>query len=765
MRRSAVHLISPFLLISLVLSSCSRDPNVRKQKYFQSGQEYFEKGKFAEATIQFANALRIDPKYAEAHYQLSQCYLKTQRFSRAFQELAITISLQPDHYGAHTDIANALIVANNFPEAQQETGLLLQKWPNDPQSHITASSLFAAQGKFPKAIDEMQKAIELNPSRWESYLGLALLQVKNNQGIEAESNFRKAAALSPKATDPLIMLGSYYQSTGRLNEAEQQFRTAISTDPKNPALYGFLAKLYLSEGKKEQAETLLSDAKLNFPADSVGYRMLGDFYSATGDLGRATDEYTRLYQQHSKDIQVKKNYVQLLILSNRLEEATKLIDEILKSNPNDNDGQLYRCEIQIRQGHYTDAIPTLQTLTTNDPANSLAHYYLGAAFERSGDLEGAQREWQQAVRIRPEMVEAQHGLAGIAIRKNDMAALEQAATAIISSQPSSPDGYALRAISNINRRHLADAEADVQKSVAVSPQSPVGYVEMGSLRLVQKKYQDAEAAYQQALDRNPNSSDALRGLINTELAQGHIDAALAAANRQIILAPKNSDFYDLQGTILFRNKKALNDAEAAFTKALELDKNNSDAVIKLGEVFAANGKPDQAILTYQQAIKDHPQQVSFYLLLGQLYEAKKDWNQAQDYYQHALALKSADPLASKNLANVMLQNGGNFDVALSLAQTARRAMPESADAADTLGWVYYHKAAYELAIGSFKEALRLSEKNRISDDPKIHYHLGLAYQKSNQSALARQQLERVLKISPDFPDAGEVRKQLAQLKS
>jgi len=43
--------------------------------------------------------------------------------------------------------------------------------------------------------------------------------------------------------------------------------------------------------------------------------------------------------------------------------------------------------------------------------------------------------------------------------------------------------------------------------------------------------------------------------------------------------------------------------------------------------------------------------------------------------------------------------------------------------------------------------------------------LGLAYQKTDQPGLARQQLERVLKIDPNYSGAADVKKQLAQLKS
>jgi tetratricopeptide (TPR) repeat protein len=765
-RFASARLILCCVISAIVLSAsgCSRDPNVRKLKYFQSGQQYFQQGKYSEAAVQFLNATRIDPSYSAAHYQLAQSYLKLQQWSPAFQELARTADLEPDNWQARLDLTNLLIASHNFQQAQEQVDLLLKKWPNQWQVHVMASTLLTAHENIRDAITEMEKAVALDPSRSDSYLTLGLLQQKNDQPDAAEASFKKAVELNPKSAQAQLMLGSYYESRRRWSDAEPLFRNAVALDPANPGARGSMARLYMDEGRKSDAIDLLRRAKADFPDNSVGYRLLGDFLFAIGDMDQATAEYSSLFHEHPKDPQVKKNYVQLLILTNRMEDARKLNDEILSANPKDSDALVNRAQIQIHNASFNDASFTLQAALQNDPDNALAHYYFGIALEKSGNSGRAETEWREALRLRPNLVDAQKNLAGVALRKGDMTALDMAATQIINLQPTSPDGYALRAISMINRNRLKDAEEDIRKALEVAPQSPVGYVQLGSLRFVQKQYDQASKAYQNALDRDPDSSDALRGLINTLLVQNQIDKAIAAAQAQITKQPANSSFYDLLGTVLFRNKKDLNGAETAFQKSVDLD-HNSDASIKLGEVQAARGEVDRAITTAQEALKNHPHNANFQVLLGELYESKRDWKSAQTAYQEALNLAPNDAVASNNLANVMLQLGGNLDVAMALAQTARRGMPDSPDAADTLGWVYYRQGAYQPAIDLFQEALKLAGKNKAPENPGIHYHLGLAYQKTNQPALARQHLEKVLKINPNYSDAADVKKQLAQLRS
>jgi tetratricopeptide (TPR) repeat protein len=768
-RATGEHIMRTFVRLFLICSvlaalftGCSRDPNVRKQKYFESAERYYAKGKYREAAIQYSNALQVDPKFAQAHYQLGETYLKLRDWNGAYQELSRAAELNPDNYRAQVDVANLLISGRDLKQAQSHLDILRQKQPNNPETYQAWANYYSAQDNLPAAIQEMQKGITADPSRSESYLDLALLQLRANFPDQAEGNFKKAVDLDSKAMNAELALGAFYQSRNRIPEAELQFRHAVQVDRKDPAPRAALVRLLLAERKREEAESFLRQTKNDIPDNSEGYRMLGDFYFATGDIDKAMAEYGSLFAAHPRDIEVKKNYIQLLILKNRLDEAAKLDDEILKANAHDIEGLVYRGQIQLRQGNAGGAVDSLQTALKNDPNNAVAHYQLGVAFDQQHNEGRAESEWNEAIRLRPDLTDAERSLATLELRRGALDALTQTAQQMITAQPYSGDGYLLRAIAEINRQKYSDAQQDLQKVMQFSPASTAPYVQMGNMRLQQKNYAEAEKYYQQALDKDPSSSDGLSGLMNTFLAAREPDKAIAAANAQIAKVPNNSNFYDLLGTALFNGKKDLKSAETALRKSIELDKNNADALVKLGRVQVAEGSADQALATYLQSIKDNPREISFYILAGQLYESQNNWDQAKTMYQQALNIQADNPLASNNLAYVILQQGGNVDVALAMAQTARRGMPDSPNAADTLGWAYYQKGVYHSAIDLFQEALRLNERRGGAEDPTMHYHLGLAYQKANQPALARQQLERVLKINPNYADA---RKALSELRS
>ncbi|MGB9265045.1 MAG: tetratricopeptide repeat protein [Terriglobales bacterium] len=747
------------LCLLAALTGCSRDPNVRKQKYLESGQRYFDKGQYKEAEIQFQNAIQVDARFADAHYKLALAAMRLDQFQTAYQELSKTIEIQPDQYAAHLDMANLLILSRRLPEAREHLDLLVQKQPNNPEVYLARASYDAAANNTAAALADMQKALQLDPARSDSYLSLAMLQMQGQQWDAAEASFKKAVDLNPKSASSLLALGNFYQTRGRFPEAEQMFHRAIDAAHDEPGPRLSLASLYMAENKPAQAEDFLRQAKKDFPSNSVGYRMLGDFYYANNQLDKATDEYAGLYKDHRNDMLVKKNYIQLLILKDRTDEARKLDDEILKEHPDDEDAQIYKGEIEIRSGKASDAINTLQAVLKTDVDSAIAHYQLGLAFDQLANTNRAETEWRDAVRLRPDIIEAHRALAGVAIRHGDPGALAQEADQIIALQPAAPDGYLLRGIAEINRKEYATADEYLHRSLQKEPNNPAAYIQLGNLQMVQSKFAEAQKFYQQALDQDPNSTEALGGVLNVFLIQKQPDRAIAGARAQLAKFPKNTGFHVMHGQLLLEQAKDLPGAEQEFKQAIDLDKKNSEAMVQLGVVQNLRGASDQALQTYSDGSQVNPNEIRFYLLAGGIYESKQDWEHAKQQYQKALTVQRDNPLASNNLAYVMLQQGGNVDVAFQMAQTARQKLPDNPNTADTLGWAFYHKKVYGSAITLFKEALK-----QQPDNPLFNFHLGLAYAKSNQGAQARQQLDRVMKLKPNFPDVDQLRQALAQVK-
>src|SRR5271157_1537828 len=70
----------------LTLVSCSRDPNVAKKRYLESGNRYFDRGKYKEAAIMYADAIQKDHLWGPAHYKLGLTWVKTGNLGGAVSE-------------------------------------------------------------------------------------------------------------------------------------------------------------------------------------------------------------------------------------------------------------------------------------------------------------------------------------------------------------------------------------------------------------------------------------------------------------------------------------------------------------------------------------------------------------------------------------------------------------------------------------------------------------------------------------------------------
>jgi len=751
-RYTALWVVALFLSLTL-LSGCFRDPNVRKQKYLESGQKYSAQGKDREAAIQYANALKIDKNFAEAHYALAQSYLHMGALSAAFGELQRTVTLQPANYKARIDLGNMYLAGGRIDDAKAQADAVIAAQPENADGHALLSRIAARKGQKDLAFDEIRRALELAPNEATLHETLALLEVSDaTKSASVEDELKKAVTLDPKSVNAKLLLAAYYAKYSRWPEAEQTCKNAISTDPKNLTARESLAQIYLKEGNQSKAEDALRQASNDLPDSPQGVRMLADYYTVSGQIDKAKAEFASLAKKYPKNLSVQEGYVRVLLQVKDFATAQSVITEMMKKNSKDPQVAVLNGIVLLNNGKLADAVNALQGAANNAPKDAYIQFWLGRAAQAKGDSGLAEKSFRLAAQLNPRLLEAQEELARIATQRGDMNLLSDVAEKTISVAPRFPGGYLWRAIVELSRStqdkaETDKAEADLKTAISVAPKSAQAYLMLGDLRFSQKKYPEGAALMQQALQSDPNSIGALRGLVGYDLYKKQPAQALARINAQIAISPKNSGFYDLLAQFQMQNKN-LDQAVAAAQKAMDVNPDDGEAVAIFAQLQVQRGQAANAIGAWEKWSRAHPNNAGALAILGTLEEARGNGSKAEDYYKKALAIQPAQPIAANNLAYRMLMNGGNVDVALSLAQTARRGMPTASSTADTLAWAYYSKGTYGFARDLLEDAIKTTPNNA-----EYQYHLGMVYSKLGDKSNAITHLKKAISLAPGSPNA------------
>src|SRR5215203_5048241 len=91
------YLTAALLIGSLgATAACSKDPEVAKREYVQSGDRYFADKKFQEAAIEYRNAVQQDAKFGEARLKLADTYARLGDAANAYREYARAAELLPE---------------------------------------------------------------------------------------------------------------------------------------------------------------------------------------------------------------------------------------------------------------------------------------------------------------------------------------------------------------------------------------------------------------------------------------------------------------------------------------------------------------------------------------------------------------------------------------------------------------------------------------------------------------------------------------------
>jgi tetratricopeptide (TPR) repeat protein len=772
------------LLAMLALVACNRDPNVAKKRYLDSGNKYFDRGKFKEASIMYRNALQKDLRYGPAHYKLGLTDMKLGQFAPAVQEFQRAIDLlppdQPDHWDSVVKLCEIYLAAAPGKQSMEETEgyikQLLKRDANSFDGHRLAGDLNFARAadalrtgqKVParafveQAVAEYRKADSIRPEQIGINMQLArsLAALGDNNG--AEQIYRTLIAKNKTLDSAYTELYRELMFSGQHDPAEQVLKLGFQNNPKQ---YGFLTMLaahYYSLQRRDDMLQVLRQIKSHAKDFPAAYLTVGDFYVRLGSYDAAVQEFGDGIAKDTKQkAAYQKRIVDVLMRQGKREEASQVNAEILKAHPNDPDARTVAATLLLDQGDAARAITELQAVISRSPNNPVAHLNLGRAHEALNELTDAREEFQKALDLRPDYLLARRSLAELELRQREWESAMRDAGQILAVNKSDGPARLIESAALLGQRRFDESRVLLSQLLKEAPASPDVQYQLGVLNLAERRYKEAEDSFRRSYDLNPATLRGLIGVAETYRQQKEPEQALALLQAEAAKSPNRVDLrMAIAAAAVLMNKfdLAISEYQSALRMSAQTPKARADIDTRLGEVYRRKGDLTSAIASLQQARALLPDNPVILHTLALSLDGAGHKTEAAKAYEAALKADPNNPVSLNNLAFLMADTGGDLDQALTLAQRAKQLLPDTAEVSDTLGLIYLHKNLNDNAIDIFKQLVA-----KQPNMPTFHYHLGMALSQKGDKPHAVEQLQQALKDNPSKEEKQKIQQLLSHL--
>jgi len=160
------------------------------------------------------------------------------------------------------------------------------------------------------------------------------------------------------------------------------------------------------------------------------------------------------------------------------------------------------------------------------------------------------------------------------------------------------------------------------------------------------------------------------------------------------------------GVVLGKQGK-LDEAIAHYRQALRFNPDSVEAHNNLANALRQGGRVEEALAGYQQALRCRPDCAETYNNLGTALTELGRLDEAVPCFRDALRIDSNSAEAHSNLGEA-LKRLGQLDEAVASFHRALQLNPHLVEAHDCLGAALKHRGQYSEALASFERALRLN---------------------------------------------------------
>jgi tetratricopeptide (TPR) repeat protein len=615
---------------------------------------------FDEAIKAYQETIQLDPLAAEPHVDLGELYFfYLSRRELAEQEALEAVRLDAKNVGGHLLLARLYIT-----QAKSEKE--------------------ARAANFDQAIREYEKVAELDPSLAESWALLAeLYQLKNDTD-------RRISALEKWALAPLANDTFFY-------------RWLMNAELAPDQAYFQLSQLYLSKGANKKAIEAARLAYESNPDSSAYARNLISILRNAGTNGDELRVYSQLINTTLTPA-VLIGYGSALVRAGEYAEAVKRLREYIKIDPSNASAVGLLALAQRRANERLGAVETLKAALANVESNTRIDLMieLGQTYEELGRDDEAIAQYEQAF---------ESFLGKGALTPVNTPLFNEVVNRLMRTSRRVGNQSKLQSVLARTRR-VIDEKNPMLDLIAIETLREDGK-HRAALQLVQaasRRHRDdralqlTEALILNDLKRSDESVELLR-----EMIRGVPENATEDSSVFMIMSSIQMQGGDLKT------------AEESARKAIELNPDDSDALIQLSSVLDRTQRYEESEKILRDLIKREP----------------------------------ANATALNNLGYFLSERGERYDEALKLIKSAINIEPINGNFLDSLGWAHYKLGQLEEARVQLEKAMIYSRRNST-----IHEHLGDVLRDLGRETEARRQWEKALEYSIEADEIARIKVKL-----
>lgn len=813
LRRNAVAVA--VLLLATASGGCSSKEQ-KFARHIERAEEFEKNGQVKESLLELRSALQLDPKNADVNFRIAEQLSRNNDYANAVFFYRETSRLDP----TRTDAALAeskLILFDDTKRSEELVTNVLAREPKNGLAYVRKSEIGLAQNDTAKALQAALTAVELDAKNGLAQMQLGIVhlaRIRESSGKgetvdpailpAAERAFVRATELFPKGHQARVELGRLYAIwEGHGDQAEAAYRSAIevaATDAYRAGAATAAISFARATDRKDFQRFAMEKLVEADPANLAAWDDLAALDEAR-QAGAGDAVYKRLLELRSSDMEAQLRYAEFLTAHGRREQAFAHLDAQSKSGPDAAVALEKVVAMRLRDKEIDAARAALDRLVKEHPTSPRTERAKARVALAEGRLDEAAETLRRYLGTE-ENAEGQRLLATAELRRRGFPAAVAAVDRALQIETESrvellrlkatihkaagDNAQTLQALSRLNsevgaltpneKLMLAQAmygmgrrsggKAILEELVAVDDPSVTALTEF-ALREGTREPQRAREYLAKVLVLEPSNPQALRMMAQVDLAEGKPAQALARIDKAGEAQPLAPSLLLLRAQVLASMQdwsKAEEEARRAFAAAPTLP----GALEVLASIYVAQNRVDEAISSFEEAEKAGALPTSGQQLLARLYLTAGRPAEAKPLYEKVIAARADLPGAKNDLAWILALEGTEIERALTLAQEAQQAEPESPEVADTLGYVYLKKGLHDPALQQFQYSIELAQRapsDASTERPIYHYHAGLALQALGRNAEAAKAFERALGIDAQFGEADDARRQLEAAKA